>query len=143
MPKQIIIHKEDFPALDGNASGYLVRYRITSEDKNNISAWTPIYLMPVTVNYPSVGAVSVSTQGGITTAAWTRADGLLTYDVWYSFSTTTTPTWEYYGRVNGTSITTAVPASMTKFSIKVFRPSQIPSVTLTSFLIFETNNATV
>ena len=45
--KKVIIKKQDLPAFDGVSQNYLVRYRITSEDRNRTSHWSPRYKINV------------------------------------------------------------------------------------------------
>ena len=45
--KKVIIKKQDLPAFDGVSQKYLVRYRITSEDRNRTSHWSPRYKINV------------------------------------------------------------------------------------------------
>ena len=45
--KKVIIKKQDLPAFDGVSQNYLVRYRITSEDRNRTSHWSPKYKVNV------------------------------------------------------------------------------------------------
>lgn len=137
MPKQIIIKKDSLPPLDANSSAYLIRFRIVSEDKSNVSYWSPIYSLPVSISY-TVTEPAITHSGGITVVAWQPVTDLSYYDVFISWSSTAgVYNWQYYGKVNGTSVTLAEPAGLNKFSIRVFRPSQSPSSTTSSFLIYE------
>lgn len=143
MAKQIVIKKETLPPLDANSSAYLIRFRIVSEDKSNVSYWSPIYVLPVSFSY-TVAPVAVNHNSGITVAAWQPVSGIYNYDVFISWSDLVgSYNWQYYGRVNGTSVTLAVPAGFNRFSIRVFRPTQSPSSTPSSFLIYETLDSTV
>lgn len=143
MSKQIVIKKESLPPLDSQSSSYILRFRIVSEDKNNMSYWSPIYSIPVSVSY-TVQPVIVNHNSGITLAAWQPISDIYDYDVFISWSDNTgVYNWQYYGRVNTTSVTLAVPVGMNRFSIRVFRPSQVPSYQTSSFLIYETLDSTV
>lgn len=42
---KLIIPKEKIPNVPDHNSKVYVRYRITSEDKNRVSAWTPIFVV--------------------------------------------------------------------------------------------------
>lgn len=137
MPKQITIKKDTLPPLDASSSAYLIRFRIVSEDKANVSYWSPIYALPVSVSY-TVAIPTVNHSGGITVVAWQPIVDISNYDVFLSWSSTAgVYNWQYYGRVNTTSVTLAEPAGLNKFSIRIFRPSQSPSSNTSSFLIYE------
>lgn len=43
--KKVIIPLSELPADSPILDGYLVRFRIVSEDKNRTSHWSPIYLV--------------------------------------------------------------------------------------------------
>lgn len=51
MAKKIIIPKEQLPNLIAGETLCFLRFRIVSEDKNRVSAWTPIYGITPTVPY--------------------------------------------------------------------------------------------
>ena len=143
MAKQIVIKKDSLPPLDANSSAYLIRFRIISEDKSNVSYWSPIYSLPVSVSYV-VSSVTINHNSGITVAAWQPVVDISDYDVFVSWSGSAgVYNWQYYGRVNGTSVTLAAPAGLNKFSIRVFRPSQSPNSAVSSFLIYETLDSSV
>ena len=42
--KKAIIQKESLPPVDSESAGYVVRYRIISEDKNRTSHWSPTFV---------------------------------------------------------------------------------------------------
>lgn len=43
MSKKIIITQDELDALGISGPDYYIRFRIISEDRNRISAWTPIF----------------------------------------------------------------------------------------------------
>jgi hypothetical protein len=43
--KKVIIPIAELPGSSPIADGYLVRFRIVSEDKNRVSHWSPIYVV--------------------------------------------------------------------------------------------------
>lgn len=43
MSKKIIISPEELTALGVDGPEYYIRFRIISEDRNRVSAWTPIF----------------------------------------------------------------------------------------------------
>ena len=143
MAKQIVIKKDSLPPLDVNASAYILRFRIVSDDKTRVSYWSPIYVLPVSVSY-TVDAPTVNHNSGITVVAWQPVTDIYDYDVFVSWSSTASVyNWQYYSRVNGTSVTLAQPSGLNKFSIRIFRPSQSPNSDTSSFLIYEALDTTV
>lgn len=56
--KKVSISVKDLPSMTSDGK-YLIRYRIVSEDKNRISAWSPIYKVPAPyLTNPVTAAVS-------------------------------------------------------------------------------------
>jgi len=51
MAKKIVIPKGDLPNLIAGETQCFLRFRIVSEDKNRVSAWTPIFGITPTVPY--------------------------------------------------------------------------------------------
>jgi hypothetical protein len=104
--KKAIIQKESLPPIDSESAGYVVRYRIISEDKNRTSHWSPIFVtnaLPIT---PVDGALSITSS--IITAVWDDELGRPEYDVFVKFDSGsffyhgTTPIHTYQFRNIGT-----------------------------------------
>lgn len=100
--QKAIIPKEDLPAvskLSDGTYGYIVRYRIISEDQNRFSHWSPIRELPA----PQVVRVGgeVAVNGNIVQVVWDDEEGRPEYDVFVSFNGNeyfyhgTTPTHQY------------------------------------------------
>jgi hypothetical protein len=137
MSKKIVIPRETLPAPDIGTGTYQIRYRIVSDDKNRISAWSPIYTIDPGFIYTATGSISLSKATGTTSAVWPAVtvkkgatgtpENIEGYDVWIRWHTgvygaVDSGTWVYYGKVYGTSTTISVPAGMSYFSIEVYRP---------------------
>ena len=99
--KKAKILKEFLPPVDSESFGYVVRYRIISEDKNRTSHWSPTFVTnPITVESVS-GAVS--TTASIITAVWGDELNRPSYDVFVKFDsgsffyhgTTTVHTYQF------------------------------------------------
>ena len=81
--KKAIILKSSLPAINSNTSGYAVRYRIVSEDKNRTSHWSPI-VDTNSVQFQSVsGALSITST--IITAVWGDELNRPAYDIFVKF----------------------------------------------------------
>jgi hypothetical protein len=81
--KKAIIPKSSLPAINSNTSGYAVRYRIVSEDKNRTSHWSPI----VDTNSVQIQSVSgaLSITSTIITAVWGDELNRPAYDIFVKF----------------------------------------------------------
>jgi len=51
MAKKIVIPKGDLPNLIAGETQCFLRFRVVSEDRNRVSAWTPIFGITPTVAY--------------------------------------------------------------------------------------------
>lgn len=101
MSKKIIIPKEDLPAINAFTRQYEIRFRITTEDRNRFSYWSPIFSIRTEIFY-EVGTLDLrgkialekigSSYVGITwdgVTSYKLVGGVLTpigeleeYDVW-------------------------------------------------------------
>jgi hypothetical protein len=66
--KKAIVLKSSLPAVNSDTSGYAVRYRIISEDKNRTSHWSPIFVTSA-IPVQSVNGALLITET-IITAVW-------------------------------------------------------------------------
>jgi hypothetical protein len=81
--KKAIIQKESLPPIDSESAGYVVRYRIISEDKNRTSHWSPIFVTNATAITSVAGALSITET--IITAVWGDELNRPSYDVFVKF----------------------------------------------------------
>lgn len=132
MPK-IIIPKQNIPEMDIYTQKYNVRYRIITENQNNLSYWSPIFevdpeiiFWPGLINAPGVirlekiGSSSVSiTWDSISlykmiNGALTNIGELQSYDIWIRWAQTsgTHPSaWIYKERISSTSVNINIPST--------------------------------
>lgn len=101
--KKAIVPRSILSEIDWEAEGYLVRYRIKSENKNLSSHWSPVYLVPFT-GYDTIEANYFETIGedGKTNVTVVWDDVVLEhanlYDIFVSFrGITLFNTFEYDG----------------------------------------------
>jgi hypothetical protein len=66
--KKVIIKKQSLPPIDSESGGYVLRYRIISEDKNRTSQWSPIFITDAIPIASVEGALSITSS--IITAVW-------------------------------------------------------------------------
>ena len=90
--KKAKIFKEFLPPVDSESFGYVVRYRIISEDKNRTSHWSPTFVTNA-VTVESVDG-AVSTTASIITAVWGDELDMPSYDVFVKFDS---GTFVYHG----------------------------------------------
>jgi hypothetical protein len=81
--KKAKILKEFLPPVDSESFGYVVRYRIISEDKNRTSHWSPTFVTNAVSVEPVSGALSITSS--IITAVWGDELNRPSYDVFVKF----------------------------------------------------------
>jgi hypothetical protein len=100
--QKVRLAKEDLPPvsrLSDGSYGYVVRYRIISEDQNRYSHWSPIREIPVDFLQPVSGAVVAN--GSVIQVVWGDEEARPNYDVFVKFDDGeyfyhgTTPTHQY------------------------------------------------
>ena len=100
--QKVIVTKETLPPvskLSNDLYGYIMRYRIISEDQNRLSHWSPIRELAVPEPEQVSGAIAIIVN--IVQAVWDDEEGRPSYDVFVSFNEGeyiyhgTTPTHQY------------------------------------------------
>lgn len=100
--QKVIIPREDLPAvskLSDDSYGYIMRYRIISEDQNRFSHWSPIRELSAPAPVPVDGDVAI--VGNIVQVVWGDEEERPRYDVFVKFNNSeyvyhgTTPTHQY------------------------------------------------
>jgi len=81
--KKAIVPKESLPPVDSETAGYVVRYRIISEDKNRTSHWSPTFVTNAVPTETVIGALSITSS--IITAAWDDELNRPAYDIFVKF----------------------------------------------------------
>jgi len=84
--QKVRLAKEDLPPvskLSDGSYGYVIRYRIISEDQNRYSHWSPIREVELSTLQPVSGAVVAS--GSVIQAVWGDEEGRPNYDVFVKF----------------------------------------------------------
>ena len=105
--KKVIIKKEQLPALSGENIGYVVRYRIVSEDRNRTSHWSPRHTLiaPGISEIPHLITTTASVSDPtkiLVTATWTPPSDIdiTNYDVYIKINTNA---WAYVGNTSANS----------------------------------------
>jgi hypothetical protein len=81
--KKAIVPKESLPPVDSETAGYVVRYRIISEDKNRTSHWSPTFVTNAVPTETVSGALSITSS--IITAVWDDELNRPQYDIFVKF----------------------------------------------------------
>jgi len=132
--EKVIISREDLPAvskLSNGTYGYVVRYRIISEDQNRFSHWSPIRELAIPSPLQVTGdlAINISNGGGQASLVWGDEESRPSYDIFVSFNGEdyfyhgTSPTHQYGFILE--SGTTSVQAAVQIESVNKERSSQI------------------
>ena len=109
MPK-LIIPKKSLPPVNAEQDAYFVRFRIITDDRNVSSYWSNIFKVDANTGIIVGPEVIVNHNSGIVTAAWEKDQGVINYDVWYSWSNGTGE-WIYYGRTSQTGLIISKPSA--------------------------------
>jgi len=120
--QKVVLSKEDLPPvsrLSDGTYGYIVRYRIISEDQNRYSHWSPVREIPA----PDLVSVDgdVAVNDSIIQVVWGDEEGRPNYDVFVKFDSDeyfyhgTTTTHQYSFLVqSAASVQVAIQISSTE-----------------------------
>jgi len=161
--KKVRVPKASLPNISVDNEGYVLRYRIISEDRNRFSHWSPIsFILPGLIYTNNDGNVSTNNNithtrsGDITTIVWESVsintsssyiEKAKEYDVWLLWNRSgdgTSGDWKYEQRVQGNSISVITPSTYTingvdqaqvpdRLRVEVYLP-EIPVTRSSTFL---------
>lgn len=118
--KKVIIPKAKLPAISGENQGYVVRYRIVSDDKNRTSHWSPQYklnLGPVdTIDY----SITVDQSNNTFNVIWESVPDISVYDIYIKIDTND---WKYVTSLSTTTYSGLVNAAWSHIRIAVQVPT--------------------
>lgn len=123
--KKVTIFRADLPPVDAQTLSYNLRYRIVTENRNRVSAWSNVASVAAptisTINY----TVSVNNSGRIVQAVWDAPAslGLSSFDLfirWVGNHNETDYDWAYYGRVTGNSQSLVFPTQVYDNTLQAF-----------------------
>jgi hypothetical protein len=153
MPKKIIIPRSQLPDINFITEEYQVRYRITTEDRNRFSAWTPIFGTNPDFDIVPQGQIFIEKHTGYSTIVWNpvklEKNGndigeVQQYDLWVRWGTSSTDgEWEYKERISSTSINVLKPTSpggINTLSVELYYPGR-PRLRKATYDIFQSNAA--
>ena len=73
--EKVVVPKQDLPPvtlLSDGTYGYIMRYRIVSEDQNRFSHWSPI--RELSIPYPVFADGGISITGNLAQSVWTTTE---------------------------------------------------------------------
>lgn len=119
--KKIRIRQKNLPTIDVNEEGYILKYRVVSEDKNRTSQWSPTLVVQPNYNYVA-GDISFNKSGQVATLAWDsvsiQKDGIEIrkaheFDIWLRWDRSDNGDWIYKQRIDGANISFPIPNTYT------------------------------
>lgn len=146
--EKVILPKQDLPpvsVLSDGSYGYIMRYRIISEDQNRFSHWSPIREISLPEITPVSGALSINS--GIVSATWGDDEGRPSYDVFVKFDnndyfyhgTTSTHQYDFLIESGATTVQVAVQIASTNNvrsnAIQIFESEVVNLVQLEEFTL--------
>ena len=154
-PSKIIVLSSLTFSVDKNASGtyssggtvnqvlsnYIVRYRIVSEDRNKVSAWSPQHLLsPSPLVVDEYSPLNVTKAGQVLILTWPAPASAvpISYDIYVAWGTQadTVGLTEYYTTVSGNQATVPIPENIISAQIWVqsvaFPRKRVPDLTIAS-----------
>lgn len=130
--KKAVIQNESLPLINTTLEGYLLRYRVVSEDKNRSSHWSEQVLVKPEFTI-SAGSINHTKSGSVSVIAWDAVSILKgttlirkahEYDIWLRWDRNDNGDWIYAERIDGTSISILTP---TTYKINGVTQAQIPN----------------
>ena len=119
--KKYKIPNVNLPPMLVGEEGYLVRYRIVSEDKNRYSHWSN--MQTIKPQYTFVpGNISFNKSGGIALLAWDPVTIKLgdtvvreahEYDIWLRWDRNDGGDWIYKERLDASNLSITIPSTYT------------------------------
>jgi hypothetical protein len=119
--KKYKIPNVNLPPMLVGEEGYLVRYRIVSEDKNRYSHWSN--MQTIKPQYTFVpGSISFNKSGGIALLAWDPVTIKLgdqvvrqahEYDIWLRWDRNDSGDWLYKERIDTSNLSITIPSTYT------------------------------
>jgi hypothetical protein len=122
MSKKLLISRNNLPDINAFTGTYDVRFRITTEDRNRFSYWSPIFRVDPQFDYIS-GQIDISKSSNHVNIIWDavsieRNGSFVSqaqkYDIWIRWSkNNANGDWIYKERIEGTSVSVVIPSTYT------------------------------
>lgn len=130
----IPLAKLPYPNIDGT---HRVRFRITTQDRNELSEWSPIYVVDSPAQQSASTSVNYQTQvsGNVITVSWEPNSLYKEYDVFTSFDE---DPYQFFTRTANNSVAIPVVGNLLKVWVQL--PTYpFPPKTSILFKILETS----
>jgi hypothetical protein len=126
--KKVVIPKSTLPNVTPD-NKYFVRYRIVSQDKNRVSAWSPTFeLNAIAPTLLSASDVTYSINNKLVNLAWIDPESRNSYDI---FIKSDSGSYAYHGTATGQSYSFLTNATASiQFAIQISSISKEKSETL-------------
>lgn len=137
MAKQIRIPYVRLPDINAETGQYQIRYRLSSQDRNRLSAWSPIFSLSTPFNFQTGVEPIIEKTNEYSLVIWEpvlvfNADEFIEevpyYDIWIRWSEEIgTNAWSYKERIKATSMNVIKPITTPTikfFSVEIYRPAQ-------------------
>ena len=126
--KKVVIPKSTLPSVTSD-NKYFVRYRIVSQDKNRVSAWSPTFELNAITPTPLLASnVTSSINNKLVNIAWIDPELRNNYDI---FIKSDSGAYAYYGTVTGQSYSFLTNATTSiQFAIQISSISKEKSETI-------------
>lgn len=160
--KKVRFKQADLPPVLVTEEGYVLRYRVVSEDKNRTSHWSPIVTVKPNYTYVTQN-IDFNSSGNLATSVWDAvkiqkdSNDITTayeYDVWIRWDRGDDGDWIYKQVLQGNSISSVQPSTYTKngivqgsapnkYSIEVYLKGNTASRNSSFLLVYEDGPHTV
>lgn len=126
--KKVVVRSSQLPPVVENGSGdngYVLRYRIVSEDRNRVSHWSPQYFISQEVVAPTLDNNLVSVNGDMLFVNWSAYENLYdSYDVFVDWGSGST----FFATVGGTFTIIPIDISATSAQVTIQRRTDPPRI---------------
>lgn len=153
MSKKLVIPLEQLPPINLITQGYEVRFRLTTEDRNRFSYWSPIFNVDPDFTFLTTGDILIEKHTGYSTVVWNpvliQKDGntvgeVSNYDLWVRWGTDeASGTWAFEERLSSTSLNIlkpTSPAGLDTLSVELYYPGR-PQLRKATYDIYQSNGA--
>jgi len=115
--KKARLNQDSLPDINVDLEGYLVRYRIISEDRNRLSHWSPIFLIKPGYTFVE-GSTSIGKSADHVNLIWDPVQiykdnnfirNAVEYDIWLRWDREDGGDWLYAERLESTSSIFIIP----------------------------------
>jgi hypothetical protein len=153
MSKKLVIPLEQLPPINLITKGYEVRFRLTTEDRNRFSYWSPIFNVDPNFTFLTTGDILIEKHTGYSTIVWSpvliQKDGntvgqVGSFDLWVRWGNGSTDgDWQYEKRLDATSenvLKPTSPAGLNTLSVELYYPGR-PQLRKATYDVNQSNSA--